>query len=313
MLTGRDANFDRVLVDHSARGSTRVAWQMLPGFCASTPVVARLEYSPVINPSAADWTDCGVSGIDARMLVDPVDRLRTGGLDPDTRYRVVLRWGPGSQDYVENVLPSTLVHGTPGGPLPTTLYSPPVPVTGLLDREGWLQAREILRQWDLLFRRAKANRGWVLSKRRSGITPDQNRPTSPVSTLTGEVRSPWRKDTVGTEFLGGYHGPVQVRVLFDPGGMATKRDETRGTVDDAVQLNSARMLAFPPLNRQDLIVIDGSDARYSVHTVKVLAAVSNVALVTQVELHSYPFSDPVYDVQVPDYFLEATDNVACPS
>lgn len=302
MLPDRDQIFERIFVDHAMRGRTRVSWRLRPDACLPDGTVARIESARGPNAGPDEWRDCGPSGVDVRVLYHTHNSPDGGLFDAAPYYRVVLI-PPDAQRRL--AAPPFTPHGpTLASVGQGVIRSRPVATSGILDNRAWLKAREILRKEGLHFRLNHANVGWAFERRESGRVEGEGTGSPALDPLTGAAMAPWREASAGAEFLGGYRGPVPVRVLFDVSASEPKRDPERGLVNDEEQSRPARLIAFPPVRSNDLIVIDGTDERYNVGRVDTVAAIGGVALVFNADLKKYPLGSPVYSVAVPEVWSE---------
>lgn len=272
--------FERVLVDHLVRGGTRVSWTMARGFWVDGPWSFQLQVADHGVGTSGDWEDVGTPVVDAFTAWDPTMRLT--GVYMRTHYRVVL---------------------TAGG---QTYASEPAHCFGYLGVKDWLLAREIVRKERLRLRVTTiGNDGWLLKRKQRGATipaVDAADPTKMVvDPLTGEVVKRHEAiSTVGTEYLGGYYTPVPTWIGLEPQGTAAQTSPAgRGTVDELATPTRARVVLFPPVERRDVFVQEGSDQRFEFDSVRTVVEVRSVPLVAECELIQLPFNDVVYRVGVP--------------
>lgn len=280
MPTTRDRVFDRLIVDHLVRGTTRVSWGVFYQFLDEGSWHFQLQVGQTGDPQADDWANVGLPVVDGFYAVD--DALRDRGTTRQVHYRVILSTDAG------------------------TYPSPPAAAFGILDRHDWCLAREIVRK-ELLRSRLATVPGWLLKRRRQGPTLPKQQAEDPrtmvVDPLTGDIirrNGPAAQATKGTEFLGGYYAPVPFSfdvtnpAFFD----AVDPDMAGNSNPDAVQ-NSGRAILFPTPAYRDVFVASGSDLRYELGRTTVNAAWRGVPLVGDVALALVPFSDVVYTIPVP--------------
>ena len=280
MPDARDPVFSRVQVDHLVRGGTRVWWSVSYLFHAPQPWSFALQWGSTDDPGADDWATVAGPATNVWTLTDPNRHL--SGMRPSSYYRVVLTDASGA-----------------------AYTSRPVGVLGLLDTRSWLEAREVARKEDLLLRGYAAVDGWLLKRRLSGPGQSPTQAADPrtmvVDPLTGGILK--RQDspaTVGTPYLGGYYAPVPWKVQLQPGAWDAEVDaEGGGNADpDATILAGNRAVLFPLPARRDVFVAEGSDFRYEIHKVTVLAAFRGVPIVGAVDLRRLPFGDIIYDLDL---------------
>ena len=272
--------FDRVIVDHLVRGSTRVSWGLFYQFTDVDPWVFTLQVGETGNPNAADWQDVGPSFTNAFYAVD--DTRRDFGAVRTVHYRVKLQ--------------------TPQG----MYFSPPAAVFGVLDLHDWLLAREYVRKEQLRHRLATVA-GWLLKRRRTGTPPQDaltgDPRTAVVDPLTNEIvrrEGPPAEATFGTEFLEGYYAPAPFSLDVTDWAYFDAQDPamTTQTTNNA-RSTTARILMFPYVTNRDVFVAAHSDLRYELNGVKVIGSQHSVPLIGSVEAQLIPFSDIVYTIPVP--------------
>lgn len=272
-----DPVFRRVFVDHLSAGGARISWEYTPGFDPASAVVARIEVGNTGLPDADDWKDAGVAGTNVFSLVDPVRRV-SGGKLLRVHYRVVL--------FYDGLV----------------ARSQPVPALGWLLKSDWLQAREVVRQFRLQNQSPAMVHGWLLKRRWEGTPVQAGTPQANVNPLTGELLVPYRKAAAGVEFVGGYFPPIPYSVTpMSLGGHLIRRDDgqARGTVDDKAQRRVVAE-AFPMAASGDVFVSDAVDLRYAIHDVDDAAIIRDVPVLLTLSLRQLEFTDPAYQVVVPD-------------
>jgi hypothetical protein len=117
--------------------------------------------------------------------------------------------------------------------------------------------------------------------------------------VTEEVTNAQCDTCYGTGFVAGYFDPVDcIWAALDTKVRHEQLDQARGTINDIVV--PARMLSEPQLNEEDVWVDRKSDLRWYVHTVKHIVEVRGVPVVYQVELRLAKYSDPIYQLAIPD-------------
>ena len=260
--------FTRVAVDFLTAGGARVTWELDRTMVDPLPWYFQLQASQSGVAGASDWVDVGPpAGADALFLVDDAQRLY--GASATLHYRVVLT--------------------TPVG----AYVSPAANVYGLLTKEQWLRAREVMRKESLVMRRFVGVNGWLLKAKRYGAL------CSCVDPTTGEVNNSSDPVCFGTGYVGGYHPPVPLFFANLSNPDAYERaayNEARGTVRPVVV--TGRVVADLPVVSRDAWVQAGSDERYYVADVRELVAVGSTPVVYQVTLRLAPRSDVLYALPI---------------
>jgi hypothetical protein len=280
MALTRDAVFDRILVDHVVRGGTRISWSVRYTFHEPHPWLFSVEVGHTGDPNADDWVALAAPAPDIVTITDPVRRL--SGTNPVTHYRVVLT-------------------------TPTATHrSEPQSVYGILNKHDWLEAREIVRGFELFQDRRHAVPGWLYKRKREGLRQadvDAHNPLKAIrDPLTGSVRRR-RNDveTYGTGFEGGYYTPFPLKVAMDPAAWDEETEATlsEGNTDPSRIMRQGMALLVPPLAAKDLFVAAGGDMRYEVGVVNVAAAIGDIPLFGTIKLTLLPFDDVDYELPAP--------------
>ena len=259
--------FDRVVVSRLIRGGTRVMWELLDSFLDPLPHTFSLEVGKTANNQADDWAQVGLSVTNVFVAVDGEQRVF--GKTNRTHYRIKLQTSAG------------------------TYYSDPVGAMGTLQAREWRIAREVIRKERLRSEYA-AQDGYLLKKRISGV-----RCETCLDHMTQEVRNPDCPDCLGTGFKCGYYYPMAcVWADMSPKAHHVQLDGSRGTVDDVVV--TSRMLMSPLMGEEDVWVNKLTDDRYYIHKVQHTAEIRGVPLVGNVEMRPAPFTDIVYDIEIPE-------------
>lgn len=271
--------FERIMVDHVFRGTTRVWWRLDPLLTAAPPHVFKLEASYVGTPSALDWVRLTEEQNAAYLTYDTTRELT--GTNLFTHFRVILEAGG------------------------QTFYSNALPIWGTLTRGNWVIAREIVRKHKL-HQKGTAIEGYLIRRMRYG-TPD----TESCDYLTGAQIRSFRKNSWGTPFEIGYHPPVRFDIEIDP----PKIRETRGgTEPTAFSANPgvvmATALAFPQVLLEDVWVNAVTDERWRVGEIDRVSTLQGVPLIIKAELKLIPHNDIVYQIPVDEWSYDPTDTDA---
>lgn len=275
MPTTRDLVFDRVMVDFLVRGGARISWRLFRQFREPGPYVFTVEAGSTGNPRAADWAPIGPPQANVGEMIDPA-RRGYGRYSRTTHYRVRL--------------------ATPLG----ERVSRPEPVHGILPKHDWLIARETLRAHMLLMRKAVGIDGWLFKRKWAGAAAESRDPHSAaLDPVDGSVVRSTAKETVGTQFQGGFFAPIPFWVQSTPAVHHEARDDRRGTVDDAALRNHGRCVVTPSVESEDVFVAADSDDRYYLHAVRTVAEWRGVPLIADVEMRLAPAGDVAYDLELP--------------
>lgn len=265
--------FSRVRIRPAILGGTHIEWTLGSNFSDPTPHTFQLQVGTTASATASDWTNVGASANNVTFLIDNVQRIF--GKTQWTHYRVVL---------------TTSVD---------TYVSPAQHCWGDLSFKNWrlLQART--RQWSIALRQTpRGQEGFLLKRKLVGTAPI---PVSDnvVDWLTGDINQPDNDDTLGTDFVGGYH--LAIPCIYAGLSPLSRREsldtETRGTVNDDMRV-SAVFLAVPQLDSRDVWVDKDSDFRWEVHKIAHVEDIAGVPIVVSAELRLLPFSHPAYKVDL---------------
>jgi hypothetical protein len=259
--------FRRLMPDRMTRGQTRIWWTMNEDFNDPGPHVFQLQFGRTGLTTATDWVNVGTPITDAYYAVD--DAMRDGGAIITAHYRLTLT--------------------TPLG----VYVSAPVNPVGFLPEKDWVLAREIIRKEQLRFANVGVE-GTILKRLRYGTKCTKCR-----AALTDEPANGSCLECNGTGFKIGYHAPAAIH-CFDltPQEFDEQQDaDARGTIREN-SIVSARVLAFPALQKFDVWINNFSDERWIIHYVKHVAVQRGVPLVSEVRMHLAPFSHVIYRVEI---------------
>jgi hypothetical protein len=263
--------FTRFNVDHIVIGGTRVSWELDSGFLASAvgPLEFQLQAGRTANPLADDWEAVGLTAFDTWFMID--DQKRLFGKTFWTHYRICLRTGDNQ-----------------------TLFSKPVSALMGLDRRDWRIFREIRRK-ELVNFRFGGTEGYLLKRRTHGTKCTECRDFQ-----SGEILDDDCDTCYGTGFVNGYYPPMPcIFAITEPMARHEERDggQARGTINDIK--TSARMLALPHMNEQDIWVARRQDRRWVIHRVQDTSEIKGVPLIAKVELRLLPTTDQIYTINIP--------------
>ena len=263
-----DYPFQRVLVDHSYQGTTRIWWDLHPYFADSAPYSYQLQFSPTGAPDGDDWQDVGGLVIDATALEDTQQRQFGKGLTG--HYRVVLTTGDGK-----------------------CYRSRPVPLFGALSQRDWTLARDIIRR-ERVRDGFAARSGWLLKRKRAG-----QRCQRCLDPLTGEVTDAACPECFGTGFQGGYHPPIRMDAVFGPQPIQEAPNAASPPGGQKQVPNRIRLAGSPLTATYDVWVDEKDDRRWIVQSVAQAAIMRGYPLVIEAQVDLLPASDVAYKVPVP--------------
>jgi hypothetical protein len=150
-----------------------------------------------------------------------------------------------------------------------------------------LEAAEIIRAEDLLFRNYVGRKCWLFIARTFGP-----RCTCYDMTLKRKTVSNHRP-CFGTGFLGGFLPPIEVYVQIDPSGKNVKRT----SLQEVQQYDTmGRMIAFPPVSPDDIIV-ESENKRWRVISVNSTERL-RAPVHHELALHQIPKGDIEYDLPI---------------
>jgi len=265
--------FSRVHVSYLIRGGTSVTWTLVRTFADPQPWTFQLETGRTGNMNADDWTAVGAPVVDTCYAVDTVRRSYGAGLQ-DTHYRIRL----------------TTANGI--------YYSLPTAKEGVLNSRDWRLAGDILRRERLRSRYA-ASDGFLLKRRITG--QDCTRCLDPQ---TRDVMDAYCPVCRGTGKVCGYYMPIPcVWADIEPLQQQRQLDDQLTAGTERTSLTRARMSMFPIVEEQDVWVNRKTDDRYLVASVSVAAAFRTVPLIANVMLRLVPFTDVIYDIEIPNQLM----------
>lgn len=259
--------FRRLISDYMIRGQTRIWWEMDPDFNDPGTQTFQLQFGRTGLPNAADWVNVGTPVTNAYFATD--DTQRDTGMVITAHYRVALTTSRGR--YV----------------------SAPINPVGFLPTTDWIAGREILRKEQLRLRKV-GSEGTLLKRMRYGTKCSRCR-----DALTSEVTDSSCPECNGTGFRIGYHAPANLHCFdLSPQVFDEKQDaDTRGTIRDGA-IVTARVLAFPALQRFDAWINNFSDERWIIHQIKHVAVLRGVPLVSEVRMHLAQFTHRLYRIEI---------------
>lgn len=265
--------FVNIQVTPTIKQGTLVEWELHPNFRDPGPYEYQLQFSRVGSNSADDWEPVGGTAENVFFMIDDVQRVY--GKTNWAHYRICLNT-PIAQ-----------------------YFSKPISSLGALSFKDRRILAELKRAQVTMFRSQTGTGGvaGALLKRR--LAGD---PCSCLDPLTKEVTDAECTNCYGTGFAGGYYSPVGcVYAALERTTSHNNLDggRVRGTVEEGL-IVQARMLAVPQLFEEDLWINPKSDARWYLHQIQNEVEWRGIPVAVKVQLRLAPFTDPVYDIEVPD-------------
>lgn len=258
--------FDRVTLDFSVRGASRIEWHMRPDFFDPLPWVFQLQ----VNPNAGEpdqWENVGGPVLNQFYALDTEQRIF--GQQLTQAYRVQLETAAG--EYVSGM----------AQPL------------GNLRRKDWLHVLAIYRRLRLQSNK-DALEGYLLKRR---IYAD----TCPlcVNPYTETITQSNCDLCKGTGKVLGYWPAVDVHMIdYLPTPTYTRQGEgeaaDRQTIDET--LTQGVYLGVPQLATRDVWVMKGSGKRYFVEKISTVGTMGDTPVIVQVALRLAELTDIIYDV-----------------
>ena len=262
--------FSRVHVSYLIRGGTQVFWTVMRTFADPQPWTFQLEVGRTGSHASDDWVTVGDPVVNVCHAVDPDRRSYSVGLQ-DTHYRVKLTTANGEY------------------------YSLPTAKEGVLNARDWRLAGDMLRR-ERVRSRYTASDGFLLKRRITG----QNCPRC-LDPQTLEVMDTYCPICRGTGKVCGYYSPIScVWADIEPMQQQRQSDDELASGVERISITRARMLMVPIVEEQDVWVDRRTDDRYYITALAIGASLRSVPLVANVMLRLAPFTDPVYDIVIPD-------------
>ena len=268
--------FERIMVDHLFRGTTRVWWRLDPLLTTPPPHTFKLEASYVGTPGALDWEQLAEEDNATYLTYDTTRELT--GKNLFTHFRVILEAGG------------------------QVFYSNSMPIWGVLTQGNWSLAREIVRKHEL-HQKNTAVDGYILRRMRYGADAD-----AVIDPLTGAQITSFNRTSWGTPFKVGYHPPVEFKIEIQPRTIV----EERGGADPAKYSSKpdtliATAVAFPQIVMEDVWVNKYTDERWRVGAITHISSLQGVPLLIQAELTLIPHNDIVYQIPVDEWSYDPTN------
>lgn len=177
---------------------------------------------------------------------------------------------------------------------PKGVYESPIRTPyGDLERRAYMIVRDIMRRELLQMRKLSGVPVMLLSRSVYGL-PCPNC----LDPITGDSLTSNCTVCYGTGRSPGYHGPYAQWATFSP----LQRDTEQSADGTGVRQNYAiqvRLLGFPYVKDQDILVDVREGKRYIVDGVVHLTEIRRVTVVQQFNARELPVTDPLYKVELP--------------
>jgi len=171
-------------------------------------------------------------------------------------------------------------------------YSTAARADGGLPWDQYVTAREIIRKEYLRLTKQVGVRGCLFRRRDWGDLCDC------VDYDTGEPAEPHCSECYGTGIMEGYYSPWAYWLDINNESQKLSRDDSRGMVGD-IEV-TARAVAYPYPQTNDVWVSTETDRRYFVQAVQVSASVRHKPLILKLQLGLAPETDIVYNLDLED-------------
>lgn len=167
-------------------------------------------------------------------------------------------------------------------------YSPPIAPYGTLERRDFLLVQEIQRKEVLMARVQSGVPGKIFIKSLYGPACALCR-----DFVTGESTTENCNSCYGTGRTPGYHGPYDSWFVFNPERRQKGLENDHQGVHEHPTFN-IRLIGFPRLKKDDVIVDTTSDRRYYVDTVVAVAEIRRIPIVQDVVANEITRTSAVY-------------------
>ncbi len=251
--------FDKVQVLPSYLKGFTFLWTISPGFSDQFPWKFRVELG---HTNAGPWEDISGELENTYAWVEPERRRIQATKDPHLFFRITL--STVSDSYVSQV---------------KTPY-------GDLNRREYLIVQDIMRQVQLEQSHIAGVPVKLWSKAGWGAPCQECR--DPIS---GAVTDADCEECFGTGRRPAYHGPYEVCATFTP-----QRRDKRQKKDGPAQIytRGVRMVGFPTMKDDDIIVDSADDKRYIIDGVEHQTEIRKIPVVQSATAHLLPTSDAAY-------------------
>jgi hypothetical protein len=258
-----DTPFDTVTILPSYLNGFTFLWTISPGFADKFPWKFHVELG---HTDAGPWEDISGELENVYAWVEPTRRRIQATKDPHLFFRITLT--------------------TPSGAYESQIKTP----YGDLCRREYLIVQEIMRQVHLEQQHIAGVPAKLWSKAAWGSPCTVCR--DPIS---GSVTDSDCAECFGTGRQPAYHGPYEVYATFSP----QKRDKQQKKGGPTqLYTRSIRMVGFPAMKDDDILVDAADDKRYIVDGVAHQMEIRKVPVVQHATAHLLPTSDAAYRLGV---------------
>lgn len=169
-----------------------------------------------------------------------------------------------------------------------TYYSEVITPYGDLPRRDYLIVKDIMRREILQQQKLSGVRAMLWCKSTWGT-----KCTACVDPFTGDIMTSNCADCMGQGIVPPYHGPYEIWVTFSTDQKNTEQSaEGAGLKQDYNW--TVRMIGFPYVHDNDIILDIASDKRYIVDGVANELEIRRVPVIQMIGVHELPVSDPAY-------------------
>jgi hypothetical protein len=252
--------FTKVTVLPSYAEGFTFTWEISKGFADPLPWRFTVEEGP---GSDGPWTALSPEVVNIFAYVE-IDKRRVLTKDLVLFFRIKLE--------------------TPQG----TYYSEVRTPYGDLNRREYLISRDIMRREVLQQRTMAGIQAILWVKNIYGLKCPFCR-----DPITGDITTTNCKYCLGTGYLPPYTGPYHIWATFSP---TSRNIEVKSDGEGLQQVYSwqVRMIGFPYVKDQDIVVDLAQDKRYIVDGIQHLMEIRRISLVQTLRVLELPMSDPVY-------------------
>ena len=251
----------RLDVTPSYVGGFLFRWEVEPSFQGNGPWTFLIERA---EANDGPWESISPLLVDIYMWQAPGD-IYVVSRDPNVMFfRVCMRAG-------------TQIH-----------YSPAIAPYGTLERRDFLLIQEIQRKEVLMARVSSGVPGKIYIKSLYGPPCNLCR-----DFVTGESTTENCNNCYGTGRIPGYHGPYDSWFVFNPEKRQKGLEADHQGVHEHPTFN-IRLIGFPRLKKDDVIVDTTSDRRYYVDTVVAVAEMRRIPIVQDIVGNEITRTSAVY-------------------
>jgi hypothetical protein len=286
-MAAPDCFLNRIRIQHAPLGGTGISWKLNQNFFAQVNPKPPFHFFIDFGRSGTDtWKPLNDSPVvDDCFFVDLERRNFSKLIDHYYRIRLVL----------------------PNSPDCPVFISPPCQANGDFERvRDFLLAREIVRKEHLLQRKRTGTKGIFIKRKRFGLkcqNPDC------LDYDTSEITNSDCPICFGTAKQGGYFAGIEMYVTLQQGwDRRFKQTDQLNIVNNINRFG--RIIPFPYPETGDLWIRDDTGERFFVQTIRQVAEVAGIPVVSVVELRLAPTTDIVYKVPIEGTELSSASSVS---